>query len=130
VLDPTKQAAVLCCIPMEIGLPGTISPFLELVGDDDSRGPRVVEFPEMGGERARGRRRRATSSPVHGLLSKVDARDSSPAVGSSHDQGTVQDCPKRPGRISANFAGPSYHILLEFMIPMTWSRFHFPRRVE
>jgi hypothetical protein len=51
-------------------------------------------------------------------------------LGSSHDQGTVQDCPKRPGRISANFARPSYHILLEFMIPMTWSRFRFLRRVE
>jgi hypothetical protein len=54
VLDPTRQTAVSCCIPTETGLPGTISPFLELVGDDDSRGPRVVEFPEMGGEWAGG----------------------------------------------------------------------------
>jgi hypothetical protein len=45
---------VSCCIPTETCLPGTISPFLELVGDDDSRGPRVVEFPKMDEEWAGG----------------------------------------------------------------------------
>jgi hypothetical protein len=54
VLDPTRQTAVLCCILKETSLPGIISPFLELVEDDDSRGPRIVKFPEMGGEWAGG----------------------------------------------------------------------------
>jgi hypothetical protein len=42
------------CISMETSLPDKLSPFLELVGDDDSQGPMVVEFPEIGGEWAGG----------------------------------------------------------------------------
>jgi hypothetical protein len=52
------------------------------------------------------------------------------SLGSSQDQGTVKDCPKRLGRISDNFVGLSYHILLELMMSMIWSRFCSPKRVE